>query len=391
MQDDNDETNQYEPIEQPESGDDVTSDNIEAEPSDQPEQPEPADEPIESVPEPTVAAPAPVVAQAPVATPTTEPEKPKSLNNPGVIVLQWLVYAFWGWTVLAICIMTWAIISYFMDGTDVSDGALYGVAALLVLLPLSLACDIFYHKQEPEAKTGAASIIMIIHSVIFALFGIGALISAVLSGVNLLIGDSTTGVLNTLLTSLVVFGIYLLVFLRTLLPKRISIIRTIFLVVTTALIAIICVASFVGPVASKKLIQYDEKLNTALNSVVDSVSSYADRNKQLPDSLTELDITDDESAKVVNQGLISYQQKGESVLKSSQSFYYQLCVTYKRSTINSRTTSLNTVVAKANKAKAAAYQLSVDDEDYETYISTYSHPAGRHCYNMKVEEYLYTY
>lgn len=144
----------------------------------------------------------------------------KSLNNPGTLVLQWLVYAFWGWTVLAVSIMTWAIISFYMDGLNISDTALYGVAALLVLLPLSLGCDIFYHKKEPEVKTGAASVIMIIHSVIFALFGIGSLISAVLSGVNLLIGDNTIGVLNTLFTSLIIFAIYLSVFLRTILLKK---------------------------------------------------------------------------------------------------------------------------------------------------------------------------
>lgn len=339
--------------------------------------------PIVPVPAPTLP-PTPVLEPVPGTPNNIVAEPPKKVNNPGVIVLQWLVYAFWGWTVLAMCIMTWAIISYYMDGLNISDGALYGVAALLVLLPLSLGCDIFYHKVEPESKTGVASVIMIIHSVIFALFGIGALISAVLSGVNLLIGTSTVGVVNTLLTSLIVFGVYLLVFLRTILPKKIAIVRTVFLATTTISIVIICIASFAGPIASKKLLQYDAKLDTGLNEVADGIESYVDDNYKLPSRLSDIDVTDATANDVVDQGLISYTQKGDSLIDGNETFYYQLCVTYKASTNGyaARETTIGRIQAKATTARLM-------DDEYSTYLSTYSHPAGEKCYKMKVIEYSY--
>src|SRR5680860_463031 len=101
------------------------------------------------------------------------------INTPGIIVLQWLTYAFWGLTVFATSLLSASVIAYFITPTNNNDFSAYATAAVLVLLPISVICDIFYSKQEPEHKTGASSIIMIIHAVFFALFSIGALIAIV--------------------------------------------------------------------------------------------------------------------------------------------------------------------------------------------------------------------
>ena len=60
-------------------------------------------------------------------------------------------------------------ISELLKDADVGSFDPYAVAAVLVLLPVSFITDFFYSKREPGKKTGAATIVMVIHAVLYAL------------------------------------------------------------------------------------------------------------------------------------------------------------------------------------------------------------------------------
>ena len=98
-------------------------------------------------------------------------------NTAGTLILQWLTYAFWGWAVLSLSILTGLVIFNFLNGSQSSTSTPYAIAAVIVLLPISVLCDYLYSKREPILKSGPSLVIMVIHSVIFALFGIAALIT----------------------------------------------------------------------------------------------------------------------------------------------------------------------------------------------------------------------
>lgn len=122
----------------------------------------------------------------PVPTPAPQPEQsytigvahlpaePVKAVEMSTLVLAWLTYAFWGWTVLALSILTGSIITSFMNESSVNGFTPYGIAALLVLLPIAFLCDTFYIKKEAKTKKGAELAISAIHAVIFALFGVGS-------------------------------------------------------------------------------------------------------------------------------------------------------------------------------------------------------------------------
>ena len=91
----------------------------------------------------TNSGPAPAQAANPAPHPAT---------NTGQIILQWLTYALWGWTVLIMSILTGMVMASLIGDADISSVA-YPVAAVLVLLPAAFIADLFYSKQEPELKT----------------------------------------------------------------------------------------------------------------------------------------------------------------------------------------------------------------------------------------------
>lgn len=55
-------------------------------------------------------------------------------NNIGIMVLQWLTYAFWGWTVLALSILTTTIVASLIDKAETGGFTPYGIASVLVFI-----------------------------------------------------------------------------------------------------------------------------------------------------------------------------------------------------------------------------------------------------------------
>ena len=308
--------------------------------------------------------------------------------NAGLVVLQWLTYAFWGWTVLALSVLTSLVVANFIADADIGSGAAYGIAAVIVLLPISYICDYFYSKKEPQHKTGAETIVMVIHAVLFALFGIGSLVVSVFSVVSLLTSstDSKTTTVS-LICGLIIAVYYGITFLRTLNPvmfSRITRYYKLFMLITIGIIALL---GIIGPVAKERTLRDDRLIVNELSNVNESIRTYTSNKSKLPASLSDLQLEGD-AKKLVDNKLVTY--KPGSVIKTDTStddyslpssnsyttevYGYELCVTYKEKSGSS--------YADYGDSKA-----NTDDDGYLTYLSIYQHPAGNVCYKLKSNAY----
>lgn len=303
----------------------------------------------------------------------------------GTVILQWLTYAFWGWTVLAMSFLTATVFESYIGDSNIDAGAPYAIAAVLVLLPMSVICDIFYSKQEPVKKAGGASLVMIIHAVLFALIAVGSLITGVFSVVNMLTSSSdSAGTKVTLYTSAVVTLLYVAVLLRTLRPIKFAWVRRYFIIFMVLVVGIITVFGIIGPVNNARITKNDRLIEGSLGSLSDSVNTYADKNHQLPNNLGVLDLMGD-AKKLVTDNLVTYQPNtiqpsivadnyspSDLVIpKTNSTYYYQMCVDFK----------------KANGQSDGSSANSVDQDGYVSYLYVYAHGAGKTCYKVKTTSY----
>ena len=320
----------------------------------------------------------------------------------GVLVLQWLTYAFSGWAILAIAALLVNVLWYFI--VDKSQGAIqfspYGIATVLVLLPISFVCNLFYKKHDYHEKTGASNAIMLIHAVIFALCGIAALIVSVFSVVMLITSNQAgSELLVSIIAGLVMALIYLLTFIRTINPVRLSVVTKALPIIMGIISIALLVMASVGP-ASRLVSSKDDQLITEnLPEINSSVQKYAKENSKLPASLSQLRMDESSSSadKLTKSGLvdykpnvkkvnIEYRQDSSSInaLKNksleiekpssvgrTETHYYELCVNYK---------------FRSGNQEAYSYTDDYDSVDgYGTYLNVYSHPEGNTCYKQRVQ------
>lgn len=322
----------------------------------------------------------------PSTQPTTSSNRTSS--NIGLLILQWLTYAFWGWAILALSALIASAVAFYINDTDTSQFSPYGIAALLTLLPIAVVCEIIYRKKEPIEKKGAEVAIGAIHAVIFALIGVGSLITAVISLVTMFTssGDNTNS-LVVLISAVIIAFIYALTFLRTINIKSFPRYGTLFRILMISISVITIIMSIVGPVARQRETRTDRLIESNLDEVNRAIGIYSKANKRLPEKLTDLDLEGD-AKKLVDENLITYKNEGyTSVTKNgtasnfndlyslnktsyTYSYRYQLCVTYKRES--------------AFYKKADTY---FNDSEYSTYLSSYSHPAGEVCYKLMSSSY----
>ncbi len=351
---------------------------------------EPTQQPtFQQVPVQPTATPAPIpiqpVTQSAVVATQAAPTN-ANLNTPNVIVMQWLTYAFWGWTALVLSILTATVLANFISGAETGGFTPYAAAAVLVLLPISFVCDLFYSKHEPEKKTGAAMIVMVIHAVLFALFAVGSLIGIVFSIVQLLTSRSdSSGTLTALYTSIIIAIIYALILIRTINPPKFKWIPKSYRITMVIIVGTISLLGFIGPVAHARQTRTDRLIESEIGSVSSSIDNYANTNKHLPDDLTTITLNGDAKL-LVTDNLVEYTPNSLSpsttsnqygvnyqTISTTTTYYYTLCTTYK----------------KAKENKYNTYNSSTLD-GYTTYVSAYSHPAGHVCYKLKTTTYSYS-
>lgn len=319
-------------------------------------------------------------------------------NSAGVIILQWLTYAFWGWTVLALSALTAAVLSNMIADADTGGFTPYAIAAVLVLLPIALVCDHLYSKHEPEKKVGGAMIVMVIHAVIFGLLGVGSLIWSAFNIVALMTGSTDHPALQvSLYSSLIVTAYYAITFVRTLSPVRFKWIRRAFQIFMLASISIIAILGIVGPVASANKTKDDKLIQNNMSSVTTAISSYSRANKKLPESLNDLSLSGD-SKKLVEKNLLRYTPNtyqaptSQNSSKTSTTTKPTTSTTY--NTLSATTTYYYTLCATF-KQKSSGYSEGDNyyspTTEYSSSAYVYRHPAGEVCYKLKTTNYSYEY
>jgi hypothetical protein len=324
-------------------------------------------EPSTSSVTPTSVAPAAPAFLPPLPVTASTEEKHVS---PGIIVLQWLTYAFWGWTLLALSVLIFIVIFNFINHTDSGNTSLYALASIVVLLPISLICDFIYQKHELKKKQGVSMAVMVVHAVIFALFAIGTLIGSLFSVVQLIVTSggaySTNSNVALFLSLMIVSVLYSITFFRTLNPLKSDLkVARIFDITMLVIIAIFTILAFVGPFAQTLLTKNDRLIEASLSDVQSGISSYASANSKLPATLGDVSFTSDNAKQLVTKNLVTYKQDTPDT--KTGDFRYQLCVTY--------------------AAKDSNPSYGYQQEDYSSYVSTTGHGAGSVCYKLKSYNY----
>jgi hypothetical protein len=302
----------------------------------------------------------------------TEPVANKpAANTPGVIILQWLSYAFWGWLILAIIWLLGVILADAILGTSDTGMIPYAIAAGIVLLPIAFLTDFFYRKHEPTKKTGVAMVIMVIHAVLFALLAIAALIVMVFNSLNALIetSNSIDEQLVTIFTAIGATILYTAAFIRTLNPfksKKPVFAYSVAMVATTSLLIVFAI---VGPLVQTLATKDDRRIEQNLSSVNQSINSYIQSNEKLPASLNEVTYSNDEATLLVEDGLVRYGAEksiASEYNKNRIEHRYQLCVTFK----------------EKDASKYSSRDYSSANNDYSSYVSVYGHAKGEVCYKL---------
>ncbi len=375
---------------------------------------------LQDVPAESTVAPAPSVA---------EPQT----NSGGVLVLQWLTYAFWFWFSVSMSYLAAVVINYFISGNrvdsqDWGSQLAYPLASVLIMLAIAFVTDKFYSKHEPVKKTGGANIIMLLHVVPFVLIAIGALVTIVFALINMLLDSSplasVNGPLQIMLVALVVAVLLGLTAARAFYgsKRRVRIIAwAAFGLVAAGFI----VAGVAGPASNALLTKEDRLIEQALPSLSTDIREYARTNDKLPANLS--DVTHDSSytsdlvQKLIDSKLVTY--KANTLPNSNSSsaprdvrtevcddspyagvcmspsptiapdtsgatrFYYQLCTKYrteKKSQYNYTEDERATYTTDLSAGTAESYKYA-----YVTSIG--AHPAGEVCYNLYADgAYSYT-
>lgn len=337
----------------------------------------------------------PSITPPPIPQTPSAPQAQQPSVSPGLIVLQWLTYAFWGWTLLGLSSLTFIVIYNVIDQADTSATLPYALAAVLVLLPISIVCDLFYTRRETQKKRGANMVVMVIHAVIFALFAIGSLIGAIFSLVQIVVATGESSSAIAMLVSLLIITIlYGLTFLRTLNPFKAELktgkyYSIVMLVITGIFLAL----SITGPFAQSLLTKDDRRIEEHLGEVKGAIDNYAISNKSLPSSLSDVTIDNQDGQKLVDDNLVKYTAVSSTkptisntnisdvtntidindVDNSGDSYRYTLCVVYKKE--------------KKDSSSLSRSLYDSQDSGYNSYVDTYRHPAGRVCYKLEYTTY----
>lgn len=170
-------------------------------------------------------------------------------THEGLHILQWFTFMFWGLTVLALAFLTGSVFERLIAGTDTYNFNYYVISSLVILLPLAFVCDVIYARREPAKKVGLASRIMAAYSVIFALFGIFALLAIAWN----IVGWATAGgadhssSIADIISGLFIFFYYLASFMRTLNPAHFSWITTAYRFTVLGFVIVFVVLGFTKP------------------------------------------------------------------------------------------------------------------------------------------------
>lgn len=327
-------------------------------------------------------------------------EQSNTTSSPGVLVLQWLTYAFWGWTAVALSWLAIVSVNYFINGRQEYESSgtavAYALAATIVLFLIAMVCDMFYAKREPLHKTGVASVIMIIHAVIFALFGIGWLILAVFGLVRLIIGPENGYVVNDASTTLIVVGfimsvVYAASLLRTLRMVQKRLIPYLYWGVMGLITATLIGLGVGGPAIYANSVKNDRLLEANLSSVSSAINSYAQKNEKLPSSLSDIRGNLNEASRtLLDRNLVEYKPGKEVPSLTDMTSNKQQTMNITWSSSLNRKTFEYQLCASFKSDKNTYGRYGPDEEALSGYRPSspdvYNHKSGHICYDLQTRQ-----
>ncbi len=387
----------------------------------------PADEPtaekhvdvMKEVEAPPVEKKTDTVAPPPATAPV---EKPRT--GGGVLVLQWLTYAFWGWFAVSMGWLSAMVFAFFVARGSSSDwgGALaYPLAAVIILFIIAFVTDFLYSRHEPAKKVGGANVIMLLHVVPFVLTAIASLVTIVFCIITMVLNgdpaDSADGPLISMLTALVVMVLYAGIAARAFFGGGRRLVRLIAWVGFGVIALGFIVTAIAGPASEAVRTKNDRLIESALPTLASDIRSYTAKNDKLPANISDVTHTSSYGAstvqKVLDKKLVTYKantlpstkgnsyspgddysdtlpmsgkSSGVSVYSSygAKRFYYQLCTTYKTEKKNEYNYSSEAEYTTDTSAGVSA--------DYRhSSLSIASHPAGQVCYDLYADgKYSYS-
>lgn len=385
--------------------------------------------PLESKPQ--MGTQVPVEKPEPVSM-TIEPGAPTAATSSvvqqsgGILVLQWLTYAFWFWLSVSISWLAGVVINYYIANKGSSEIVwstllAYPLASVIITFLIAFVADKFYSKHEPAKKVGGANVIMLLHVVPFVLLAIGALITLVFALITMFLNsdpvNSTDGPLQVLLVALIVAILFTIAAARVFYGAR-RVVRLASWGILAILSIGFIITGFTGPAADSFRTKDDRLIEQSLSDLAEDIRQYTLKKNELPEKLSDVTHADSSSANAVqtliDKNLVTYKANTLPVkhtgfeypgsssddLSISSSvgttfyttgadrFYYQLCVVYK----NEKKDSYNyTASDKAN------YTIGTGATSEDDYTSPYvtagiaAHPAGNVCYNLYAEgKYKYS-
>lgn len=296
----------------------------------------------------------------------------QNISNSNILVLQWVSYSLWLWVAALTSVLASGVIGFFMKSSSLVDSYVtYGIAAMLVLLPLFIVCDRAYLKREQSNKTGGALAIMTVHAVIFIVSCVASLVAAASSIASLFIDNSDTSMQwAALITTVIVAIFFALASFRVLSLKFMPKLKQFASAIMTGIVVIIIAFGFFGPMAKIASLKNDKLIDSNLSSVSKGVQSYVKENKKLPTDLKDLTITGD-AKKLISDNLVTFKNDGVETYGRTKTYKYQLCVKYAQ-----------------EDDVYGGYSLPMDD-DYSSYLSTSGHKAGDVCYKLEYDSYSY--
>lgn len=330
---------------------------------------------------------------APTEPAVASPDKQKQHGAGGIMVLQWLSYAFWGWFGVAFAWLTGVVVAYFVTGnsTDVVTSLSYPLASVIVMGVLAAVTDIIYARREPAQKIGGANAIMLVHVVLFVLIAVAAVITAVFACISMLLNtdpsagtDAQVIVIWTSVSTILVFG---LTAVRALFGGKKPLFRRIHWIAMGVGAVAVIVLSFVGPVAGVQSTKDDRIIEEGLPTVSTAIRTYVVDNGTLPTTLSQLkkdDAVDSSAAmdQLIDRNMVRYTPNvkpatsndyselyGYNSYKPGKTYYYRLCVTYAH--------------IKKSSGLYTSDTTSTASGGYESYLYVYTHGKGEKCYDME--------
>ncbi len=315
-------------------------------------------------------------------------------NTPGIAIVEWLSYAFWGWVILFTTILIGIATDYAFNGySSVYSPVSYVIAAALVLLPFAVIADVLFSRHERNRKVSAGAVIMVIHAVLFTLLAVAALATTVFSLVNLSLSINpadTTGAIVTAITAFSAVVLYGLLSIRTIRPMVTTRFRRSIRIVLGLIVAAVVIWGIAGPAAQTFIRKDDDRAKLAAQSLDSFIGFYVSRYNVLPidvDQAIEADTSkslgESEPRLVrsaVDDGLVRYvpntkpstNKPVEGSSDTENSFYYQLCVTFKYD--------------DEHRDDYGSF-VSADSDGYAVGLSSLSTKAGETCYDQKAVFY----